>query len=497
MIEATAAEIVSATPKAIIGLDDDERTRMELSAATLERVLKLGRPVYGVTRGFGPLGDFDSNSDSGQQGLNLVNHLSAGHGPELSRESVKLMLRLRLEGMKHGYSGVDVERWQRLVDAYNAGFVPVVPSRGSVSASGDLLPLAHAARAFSGHGEAWIPIGSSHVRLPAADALAKLSLSPMEWEAREALAFVNGSSASLAVALENHARLRKLAWISCAVTGWLVDLFRCSTEPYEEEVATARGGSPGQRQAAEWIRREAVQRRDAAEARRLQEAYSLRCAPQIIGSVLDNLDSSEEQLIREARACSDNPVVAADSILHAGNFHAIGVGLTADLQSLLVHQIAFLAERQLALIVEPSSNGGLPPLLAPKPGATSGLAGLQLAASAMLSEIRQKASPVTTTPVPTNLANQDIVPVALIGCLRAREQLELAEIILGSVAVAAAQAAHLLGQSRSSAWSSTVLELSPRLEMDRPISAEVLEVRDALLAAAHRPRHADKERTDA
>lgn len=484
MIEATATEIVEATKHEEIVLSADEKVRMEASATTLEHVLKDERPVYGVTRGFGPLGEFAANDDGQAHGLGLINHLSAGHVPHLPRHTTRLMLRLRLEGMKRGYSGVHPDKWQLLADTYNVGFVPVVPSRGSVSASGDLIPLAHAAHALSGRGEAWVPNGGGHVRLPAAEALARHNIPPMQWEARDALAFVNGSSASLAVALENHALIRKLAWAAAALTGWAADLLGCNGEPYDDGVVSARGQFPGHQQATAWIREQLTVRRDAEKARTLQEPYSLRCAPQVIGSVLDHLMKSEELLVREARGCSDNPIVSSDSVLHAGNFHASNVGLAADGQALLAHQLAFIAERQLAIIVEPATNGGLPPLLAPRPGATSGLAGLQIAASAMLAEVRQKASPATTTPVPTNLSNQDIVPVALIGCLRTTEQLELTGLIVGSLAIAAAQLSHLSGDTTPQQWQLAILELSPRLQDDRPTSAEVLQARDVLLSEA-------------
>ncbi|NED99851.1 aromatic amino acid ammonia-lyase [Phytoactinopolyspora halotolerans] len=484
MIEASAVQIVDATRHATVELTAADEERMAASAVTLERAVKDGCPVYGLTRGFGPLGEFAADDDSGEHGLNLINHLCAGHGPELAFGSTRLMLRLRLEGMKRGYSGVHPDRWRSLAAIYNVGFVPVVPSRGSVSASGDLVPLAHAARAFSGQGEAWVPAGQGHVRMPARQALARLRRRPVQWEARDALAFVNGSSTSLAVALENHALIRRLAWIASAITGWIVELLGASGEPYDEAVVAARGGFPGHARAAGWIRQGLTERRTAAEARSLQERYSLRCAPQVIGSVLDHLGSTEALLVREARGCTDNPVVASDAVWHAGNFHAVNVGLVADLQAVLVHQLAFLAERQIAVLVEPGANGGLPPLLAARPGATSGLAGLQLAASAMLAEIRQRSGPATTTPVPTNLSNQDIVPVALIGALRVAEQLDLAGRIVGAVAVAAGQAQQLLGHGPSSAWTSRIIRISPRLHADRPLADEVCRARDVLFAEA-------------
>ena len=196
MFESTATEIVQSTRHARIELTADADMVMRSSAAMLDRAIQADQPVYGLTRGFGPLVQYAANEESAAQGLNLINHLAAGQGPDLPPETTRLMIRLRLEGMKRGYSAVHPEDWRVLANAYNAGFLPAVPARGSVSASGDLVPLAHAALAFAGHGEAWIESEGDYKKIPAAAALHRLHLEPMRWDARDALAFVNGSSAS-------------------------------------------------------------------------------------------------------------------------------------------------------------------------------------------------------------------------------------------------------------------------------------------------------------
>ncbi|NYI06955.1 aromatic amino acid ammonia-lyase [Allostreptomyces psammosilenae] len=485
----SARDLVRSTEHARLVLEPGARARMDASADRLERALADGAEVYGLTRGFGPLATHPAGPDDAAQGLGLIHHLAAGQGPALPAASTRLMLRLRLEGMTRGYSGVRPATWAALAGAYNAGFLPVVPARGSVSASGDLLPLAHAALAFAGDGEAWRrAAGGEWRREPAAPALARLGLRPVRWRAREALAFVNGSSASLAVALENHVALLELGWLAAMLTGRVVALLGATGEPYLDGVTEARGGLAGHRHAARWIVEQAGPPLPAADARALQEPYSLRCAPQVIGSVLDHLWAAEALLLREARGCSDNPVITADAVLHAGNFHAVGAGVASDLHAVLAHQLAFLAERQLALLVDPARNGGLPPLLAASPGATSGLAGLQLAASAMVAEIRQKSFPATATALPTNLSNQDHVPMSLVGAVRTREQLELGGLVTASLAVAAAQVQHILGAPPTDALWSALLARSPRLVADRPLAAEVRGVRDLLLRAARRRR---------
>jgi histidine ammonia-lyase len=460
---------------------------MEASEAELDARLNAGDDVYGVTRGFGPLVGFAADRDDDAQGLNLVHHLAVGQDPVLAPEPTKVLLWLRLNGMRRGYSAIAPKRWYELAEFVNGGFLPVVPTRGNVSASGDLVPLAHAALAMAGRGMAWRQVGHRWTQIAAEQALDELGLLPIRWGAREALAFVNGSSASLALALFNHVEALKLTWSVCALTGRVVTLLGASTEPYAAIVAEARGGSPGQRQAAAWVREHTAGDRRAREARALQERYSLRCVPQIAGAVLDYLWASEDILLREASGCSDNPVIGSDGVFHAGNFHAIGAGLASDLHLLVVHQLAFVAERQLALLVDPSSNGGRPILLAHRPGATSGVAGLQLAATGMLAEIRQRTLPATVTALPTNLSNQDVVPMSLNGAMAVSEVVRVAGLILGSLAIVVSQWEQ--AGPRSDAGTDAELwaglrALSPRLTEDRPLSEEIRQAAALLTEAA-------------
>lgn len=460
-------------PREPLNLKAHERLRMEGSCRTLASALEDGLPVYGVTRGFGPLAEFAADPVADRHGLGLISHLSAGQGEDLDPESTRLMIELRLSGMRLGYSGIPPERWEQLERILASGFVPVVPSLGSVSASGDLIPLAHAARAMSGDGLAWGPAEGGLTKGPAAEWLATLGIEPVVWEAREALAFVNGSSASLAVALVNQRRLARQCRVAAALTGLIASTLGANSEAYADVVATARGGSPGHRTVAGWIRAQITDVRDAGTARRLQEPYSLRCAPQVLGSVLDFLRTTGSQLDLEAAGCSDNPIVSEGGIFHAGNFYASTAGLASDQHAVLGHQIAFMAERQLALILNPATNGGLPPLLAPQPGATSGLAGVQLATSALLAEIRQKCAPGTTTPVPTNLDNQDIVPMALMAGLRSARVLDLGDLVIGSLGVGVAQLIQAAGAASTTPLSADILARSERLRRDRPLAEEV------------------------
>jgi histidine ammonia-lyase len=469
-----AAIITAASWEATLALSDKERWRMEESVHTLSQALSEGQEVYGVSQGFGPLVVYKADDSSIAQGLGLISHLAVGQGAPLSPEVTRLMLWLRLSGMKHGYSAVPVEFWLRLATLWNRGFTPVVPGEGSVSASGDLVPLAHAAFAFAGIGEAWEgSTATGWTRVSAQRALSKVGEEKCTWSAREGLAFVNGTSASLALVCHNHQAIMRLARALAALSGRIVFLLGVDPAPYSAGVAEVRGHE-GHMHTAKWIRAELTPGAIAKSGRPLQEPYSLRCAPQVIGAVIDQLSMQESILMREALGCSDNPITWQGSVLHGGNFHALPVALCSDQQALCVHQLAFLAERQLALLLDPNHNGGKPPMLTPYPGPASGLAGVQIAATSFAAKIRQLAYPATLTALPTNLGNQDHVPMALNGANAVTELVRLTWLIIGSLGLAVNQWTHLDQRhiETGTLWAELSTSFHP-LQNDRALAAEV------------------------
>jgi len=476
-----AALLRAASWEATLALSDNERTKMNESVRTLSQALSQGREVYGVTQGFGPLVGYNADYSPTAQGLGLISHLAVGQGAPLSPGVTRLMLWLRLSGMKHGYSAVPVEFWLKLATLWNRGFTPVVPCEGSVSASGDLVPLAHAALAFAGVGEAWDgspPAGWT--RVSAQRALAAMGVDGCSWSAREALAFVNGTSASLALVCHNHWAIMHLARALGALTGRIACLLGVDPMPYSPGVAEVRGHG-GHIDAAKWIRSELMSGSPGKSGRPLQEPYSLRCAPQVIGAVLDQLRVQEGILMREALGCTDNPITWQGNVLHGGNFHALPVALCSDQQALGVHQLAFLAERQLALVLDPHYNGGKPPMLTPDPGPASGLAGVQIAATSFVAKIRQLAYPATLTALPTNLGNQDHVPMALNGANTVAEIIQLAWLVIGSLALAVTQWTYLDQRSieGGTIWADLSTNFHP-LHHDRALAAEVRQAAQTL-----------------
>jgi len=455
----------------------EEEARMRTSAQILLEQHAAGERIYGVTQGFGPLVTFEASASGHEQGMNLLAHLGTSQGPALSPDVTRLLFWLRLQGLRRGYSAVEPAIWRRFAEAWNRGFLPVVCREGTVSASGDLQPLAQAALALSGVGEAWRQSeGSGWERVPAARALEALGLQRMAWGARDALAFVNGTTASLAATCFNHRALLRMARALAAMTGRMARLLGANPEAYHPGVSAVRG-LEGQRLAAAWIREECAELKERAQGRPLQEPYSLRCAPQVIGAVLEELRLHGGVLVAEARGCTDNPVVVDGQVLHGGNFHAMPVGLASDMYGLCVQQLAFLAERQLALLLTPETNGGLPPMLTPRPGAFSGLAGVQVSATSFVSRIRQLVYPASLTALPTNLYNQDHVPMALNGANAVHDALEFGGWVLGSLALALNQWSHLAGPRAAEGgplWAE-LRERFPPLTADRPFAPEVRE----------------------
>ncbi|MFF1946118.1 aromatic amino acid lyase [Rhodococcus qingshengii] len=467
-------------------LTTDEEERMNACARTIDRELAAGHPVYGLTQGFGPLVTFEAESET-EQGASLISHLGTAQGEPLPPEVCRLVVWLRLNSMRKGRSAVSPEFWTRLASAFDEGFVPVIPRDGTVSASGDLQPLAHAALAHTGVGEAWWFADDGWSRVPATTALRDLGVTPFAWPVREALAFVNGTGVGLATAMENHRSALELTRAAALITGRICALLESNPEHFADGVAIARG-QLGQRRAAAWIREALPVDARRSSQRPLQEPYSLRCAPQVLGAVLDQLTHAGELLRRESNGCTDNPVVVDDELLHAGNFHAMPVGFASEQTGLAVHSAAYLLERQLGLLVNPVTNGGLPPMLTPRPGRGAGLAGVQLSATSFVARMRQLVYPASLTMLPTNGWNQDHVPMALNSAVGVSDALDLGWLVVGSLAVGVAQFTALMGvdpgaRGDDELWH-RLAEVSPALDEDRPLAEEVRQCRDLVRAKA-------------
>jgi histidine ammonia-lyase len=389
------------------------------AAAAVEAALARHEPVYGVNTGFGKLARTripDEQLRDLQRRL-LLSH-AAGVGAPLPDDVVRLTLILKANALARGHSGVRPAVIQRLLDFANAGVLPVVPERGSVGASGDLAPLAHLCLPLIGEGE--VCIGGE--RLTAADGLRRAGLAPLVLAAKEGLALINGTQVSTALALVNFLRAERMFRAAIAIGALSVDAAMGSDTPFDARLHALRG-QPGQIRAAEAYRAllagSGIRASHRTNDDRVQDPYSLRCQPQVMGAVIDTLCHVGQVLGREANAVSDNPLVFADrgEIISGGNFHAEPVALAADHLAIAIAEAGAIAERRVALLID-ASFSTLPPFLVAEPGLNSGFMIAQVTAAAAASENKSLAHPASVDSLPTSANQEDHVSMATFAARR-------------------------------------------------------------------------------
>ncbi|MGY0712337.1 histidine ammonia-lyase [Azospirillum argentinense] len=427
------------------------RAAIDASARTVAEAAGGERAVYGVNTGFGLLAKKRIPPDQVRElQRRLVLSHSAGTGPDLPPGVVRLILALKVNALARGHSGVRMVVIEALLALYNRGVLPVVPAKGSVGASGDLAPLAHLTGVLIGEGEADV----DGERLPAAEALARAGLAPLALEAKEGLALLNGTQVSTALGLAGLVAAED-GFAAALVAGALsVDAALGSDGPFDARIHDLRG-QPGQRDVAA-VYRSLLQGSGIRDSHReghetVQDPYSLRCQPQVMGAVLDHLRFAAGVLEREANAVSDNPLVFPDSgdILSGGNFHAEPVAMAADVLALSIAETGALSERRIALLMD-THLSGLPPFLVADGGLNSGFMIAQVTAAALASENKQMAHPASVDSLPTSANQEDHVSMATHA---ARRLSDMADNLAGIVAVellAAAQGIDLRAPLASS-----------------------------------------------
>ena len=422
-----------------LALDPAAQAAVTAAAATIARVLAHGDTVYGVNTGFGLLARTridDARLTELQRAL--VRSHSAGTGPLLDDATVRVALALKAASLARGYSGVRWEVIELIVRVANAGIVPCIPAQGSVGASGDLAPLAHMASVLIGEGEARF---GGRV-LPGAAALAAAGLMPVELAPKEGLALLNGTQVSTALALSGlfaAERVLAAAFVAGALT---VDACLGSDTPFDARIQDARGHA-GQRDAARVYRdllAGSAIRASHAHCHRVQDPYSLRCQPQVMGACLDQMRHAAGVLLTEANAVSDNPLVFADSgeVLSGGNFHAEPVAFAADNLALAIAEIGALSERRIALLMD-TNLSGLPPFLVADGGVNSGFMIAQVTAAALASENKALAHPRSVDSLPTSANQEDHVSMATNAAARLAPMAGNAAAIVAVELLAAAQ----------------------------------------------------------
>ena len=452
---------------------------LPFARSALDQVRETGAPVYGVTTGFGPLHEYAADDEGPtDHGDGLLAHLGTGTGALADPPVVRAMMTARLQTLVQGHSAIRPATVEGVIDILEANLVPAVPEIGSLGASGDLTPLAHVARACTGRGR-FLDDDSAPVDADAA--LDRAGLDPVSLDARDALALVNGTSFMTGTAALAVARGRRLLERAEALTGWAYRLLGCSLEALDPRLHEARGHD-GQVKSAAAIR-EAATRNGPAEQdeRPLQEVYSLRCAPQVLGAARDQLAYARSAVETELNGVNDNPVIDpnAPAALHGGNFQGQQVAFAADALNEALTQIGVLAERQIDLLLSPDQNGGAPPLLAWDPGPTSGLAGAQLTATALVAELRQNAQMAGTSSIPTNDDNQDVVSMGALAARTAHEQTDHLAPILAVLGMSLAQLTHLRAEDRADGPAPPPPDWMPPFEpvvQDRALRAEIEQI---------------------
>lgn len=472
-----------------VRLADEARARMATSRAVVDRIVASGAAVYGVTTGFGKMSDVRIAPDKlAELQVNLVRSHVTGVGPLLAKREVRAMMLLRANVLAAGHSGARAELVDLLLGMLNAQVWPPVPEQGSVGASGDLAPLARLALSLIGEGDLF----RGDARMPAARALADAGLAPATLASKEGLALINGTQAHTAVA--SLALLDALTlWDTAQVAGAMsLDGLKGSPDAFDDRIHVARG-QVGQRHSADQLRRlldgSAIRESHRTGDPRVQDAYALRCMPQVHGPALDAIRFAEGLLARELNAATDNPLVFDDgTLLSGGNFHGQVGALAADVLAIALTNLATISERRIDRLVHPDMNEGLPPFLAHVPGLHSGFMMAQVAAAALASECKPLAHPASVDTIPTDGGKEDVVPMAMGAAIKLRRIVHNVAHVLAIELMCGAQAIEFRRPLRSSARIEEavvrVRHLVPRLEADRVLSDDITALAGAALTGA-------------
>jgi histidine ammonia-lyase len=442
--------------------------------------------VYGVSTGFGKLADVQIAPDKLEQlQVNLVRSHSCGVGRPLSEAEVRTMMLLRANVLTLGFSGIRLEVIQLLVEMLNRNVCPVIPEKGSVGATGDLPPLAHLALSLLGEGEAFF----EDERMPSANALQKAGLQRTDLRAKEGLALLNGTQAMHAVgglALFRAKRLSRVADVAGAMT---LEALKGTPVAFDQRIHNARP-HPGQQAVARHLR--ALLRNSEIRAShvkndpRVQDAYSLRCMPQVHGAVRGALAHCEDILAIESGSATDNPLVFTDNgdVLSGGNFHGAPLALALDYAAIATTDLMNISERRIDRLTNPDLSEGLPAFLAQHPGMQSGFMIAHVAAVALLNEARVLAHPASVDNLPTSAGKEDHVSMGMTTALKLRTIVEDAESVLAIELLAAAEGLEFrrplkagTGVERAFA---ALRRIAPRVDEDRPLSPDIERVADAI-----------------
>jgi histidine ammonia-lyase len=428
-----------------VELGGEARDAMAESAAIVERMASSPEPVYGVSTGFGSLATTPIPAERREDLQRaLIRSHAAGMGDPVEREVVRGMMLLRARSLAMGYSGARPELAETILDLLNAGITPVVPEHGSLGASGDLAPLAHCGLALIGEGDV---IDANDRRRPAQEALAEAGIEPLTLRAKEGLALINGTDGILGMLLLANEDLRSLLRVADVTAAMSVEALLGTDRAFAEDLIALRP-QPGQADSAANLRRLLDGSPIVASHRfddpRVQDAYSLRCAPQVNGAARDALAYSDRVAAEELRSAIDNPMVLPDGRVEScGNFHGAPLALACDLLAIAVADTGAIAERRTDRLLDAARSEGLPPFLAEDPGVDSGLMLAQYTQAAMVAENRRLATPAGVDSLPTSAMQEDHVSMGWGAARKLRAALDNLRRILTVEAVCAARGLEL------------------------------------------------------
>ncbi len=422
-----------------VRLSDEAKKRIEESRKRVEKFLNSDKPMYGINTGFGALANVKiDKEDIDQLQINLVRSHSAGVGPVFREDEVRAMMLLRAFSLAKGYSGVRVEVVNGLINMLNKGVTPFVPSQGSVGASGDLAPLAHIALCMMGEGYAFY----KGEKMKASEALMAAGIKPVKYEAKEGLALTNGAqaiTAVLALTIHDSKILFESALLSAAIA---IDALKGSTTPFDtriHELRPHKGQAYVAKKLLEYLRGSEI-RASHLNCSKVQDAYSLRAAPQVLGAVKDTIDYVESVVVTEMNSVTDNPLIFDDGALSGGNFHGEPVALASDFLGIALSELANITERRIDRLVNPLVSE-LPAFLASgKSGLNSGMMIWQYTAASLVSENKVLAHPASVDSIPTSAYQEDHVSMGTIAARKARMIFENTAKVVAIEAMLAARA---------------------------------------------------------
>ncbi|MGB9123079.1 MAG: histidine ammonia-lyase [Candidatus Angelobacter sp.] len=475
-----------------IELADGARKKVVAAREVVEKLLRENRVAYAINTGVGKLSDVHIEPAQNRQlQVNLIRSHSAGVGEPLSQKETRAMMLLRANSLAKGFSGVRPEVIELICAMLNKGVHPVVPSQGSVGASGDLAPLAHLALAMIGEGEVW----SNHSSTSSAEALQRAGIKPLVPEAKEAISLINGTQAMLAVGTLSLLAAETLAATADVLGAMSLDALHGTDVAFDARIHDARPHA-GQVEVAANLRRLLAGseiRESHKDCGRVQDAYSLRCIPQVHGAVRDTMAFCRRTFEIEMNSAVDNPLVfvkghGEGDIISGGNFHGQPLAFTLDYLAIALSALAGISERRIERLVNPALNEGLPPFLAPDAGINSGFMMPQVTAAALASENKGLAHPASVDSITTSGNKEDYVSMGMAAAIKLKRVVANATNVLAIEACAAAQALDFLAPLKSSQplqkAHAAIRKVSPKIEHDRVFAEDFAKLAELIRSGA-------------